>query len=752
METNTAYQFTVKLKDGVKDIEIPLEAFKILELTKAHSKNYLEMPESNNKGVVILVSSSEIEIKSNNEFISKIKTDKDDWNYAVVVSMLSNITQEYLECLAFRIEQKISDTNSLFVIRNTDSTEDSCSSSFVEQKISEIFEVLNAILSAFRYPFWVEASTALPFFNQDEISEVEVSRENLEEPERLDDEEVLDEGSEEVLGEDNGSFASEHTLDEHTLEQNTLVADAKDIESVLFVYKRQKDGVFATAKYHLDDNSMTVLKGSLFSLEKVSDFSYKNNIIRNAMIQGGKLVKKDGYLELQSNQIFSHPTEALGVVGGEDLNGPHNWRDENGVSLNTYIFKYYEEEDADKYDDEIFSEDDDTQGIHDDDKQCKDLNIPELKDILFTCKHNTNNANAKGLYDPKDNSMTVLKGSIFTKNLSSILPEKYKKCVKTLLEKGILQEKGEFLELMDDEVFNSPSMASSIILGKNATAMQEWKSEYGTLGKLKNTATKDEASSKKTNGVLNGVDVKDVIFTCKNPKINADAKAKYNPEDNSMMVLKGSKFTAIHRDSFQEGASRVFKEMIENNELTKKEGFYELVVDKEFNSPSQASCLVVGGTTNGKWYWNSRYGKLGQFIDGEDCFNTKASGNKKADAGNIPESKVTEPREFICENENKKVYAIATYYPDTKKILVHKGSCFSQHMIPSQVGGRGDAEKKKMIREGVLTLENGCYVLTRDYLFNTVSRASNVVSGTDSSRKGWVDEDGKNIAEVYYSE
>jgi hypothetical protein len=46
-----------------------------------------------------------------------------------------------------------------------------------------------------------------------------------------------------------------------------------------------------------------------------------------------------------------------------------------------------------------------------------------------------------------------------------------------LIDEGVLVNKGEYLEFPDDYIFSSPSTAASIVLGRNANGLTEWKAK-----------------------------------------------------------------------------------------------------------------------------------------------------------------------------------------------------------------------------------------------------------------------------------
>ena len=62
-----------------------------------------------------------------------------------------------------------------------------------------------------------------------------------------------------------------------------------------------------------------------------------------------------------------------------------------------------------------------------------------------------------------------------------------------LINQGVLSDKGEFLEFLDDYIFSSPSTASSIVLGRNSNGLTEWKLKDGKT--LKDFETTDKTTT-----------------------------------------------------------------------------------------------------------------------------------------------------------------------------------------------------------------------------------------------------------------
>jgi hypothetical protein len=78
-----------------------------------------------------------------------------------------------------------------------------------------------------------------------------------------------------------------------------------------------------------------------------------------------------------------------------------------------------------------------------------------------------------------DQGYIVLKGSEAKKGLSNSCTETYRNMRRKLLETKILVEENEKLIFAEDAVFNSPSAASNMILGRNSNGFTEWVTKRG---------------------------------------------------------------------------------------------------------------------------------------------------------------------------------------------------------------------------------------------------------------------------------
>lgn len=78
-----------------------------------------------------------------------------------------------------------------------------------------------------------------------------------------------------------------------------------------------------------------------------------------------------------------------------------------------------------------------------------------------------------------DQGYIVTKGSEAKKNLSNSCTETYRNMRRKLIETKIMLEENEKMIFSEDAVFNSPSAASNMILGRNSNGFSEWVTKEG---------------------------------------------------------------------------------------------------------------------------------------------------------------------------------------------------------------------------------------------------------------------------------
>ena len=108
-------------------------------------------------------------------------------------------------------------------------------------------------------------------------------------------------------------------------------------------------------------------------------------------------------------------------------------------------------------------------------KADEEIEPEPTSDLLFTCRGKTNEAEAEGYWS--NEGFVVYKGS--TANAQP--KDTIRKLTEKLRDKKILTEHngGKLCIFDEDYIFNSPSSASRVILGRSSNGWKEWKTEDG---------------------------------------------------------------------------------------------------------------------------------------------------------------------------------------------------------------------------------------------------------------------------------
>ena len=101
----------------------------------------------------------------------------------------------------------------------------------------------------------------------------------------------------------------------------------------LYLFKKT-EGIKAEAKYDVDTNELTVLKGSQVSGKESHSKSFRGAKSLEEMRE--KYVKNGIVAE---NGKFTSPSTAANFITGCSTNGMLAWRDENNTDLKTILFK-----------------------------------------------------------------------------------------------------------------------------------------------------------------------------------------------------------------------------------------------------------------------------------------------------------------------------------------------------------------------------------------------------------------------------
>jgi hypothetical protein len=86
---------------------------------------------------------------------------------------------------------------------------------------------------------------------------------------------------------------------------------------------------------------------------------------------------------------------------------------------------------------------------------------------------------ADGQGEQTSDGFVVFKGSKSASTIVNSMTPGFIKFREKLIEEGILIYKSEYFEFSEDFIFSSPSTAASIIMGRNANGLSEWKQKDG---------------------------------------------------------------------------------------------------------------------------------------------------------------------------------------------------------------------------------------------------------------------------------
>ena len=101
---------------------------------------------------------------------------------------------------------------------------------------------------------------------------------------------------------------------------------------------------------------------------------------------------------------------------------------------------------------------------------------------------------ADGQGEPTSDGFLVFKNSKASSTIVNSMTPNFITFRQRLIDEGVLVDKGEYYEFADDYIFNSPSTAAVMIMGRNANGLTEWKNKEGK------TLKEFETSEKTTNG------------------------------------------------------------------------------------------------------------------------------------------------------------------------------------------------------------------------------------------------------------
>lgn len=118
---------------------------------------------------------------------------------------------------------------------------------------------------------------------------------------------------------------------------------------------------------------------------------------------------------------------------------------------------------------------------------------PKRKQEPFLIKA-ARGADAQG--EPTSDGFVVFKGSKATSTTVNSITQNFINLRQKLIEEKVIIQKDDNFEFPDDYIFSSPSTAASIVLGRNANGLTEWKQKDGkTLKEFESTEKSNEAQS-----------------------------------------------------------------------------------------------------------------------------------------------------------------------------------------------------------------------------------------------------------------
>lgn len=101
---------------------------------------------------------------------------------------------------------------------------------------------------------------------------------------------------------------------------------------------------------------------------------------------------------------------------------------------------------------------------------------PKQKQATFFCK-GVRGADGQG--EQTSDGFVVFKGSKAAGVVVASMTANFVALRQKLINEGVIVDKGDYFEFPDDYIFTSPSTAASMVLGRNANGLVEWKQKDG---------------------------------------------------------------------------------------------------------------------------------------------------------------------------------------------------------------------------------------------------------------------------------
>lgn len=180
---------------------------------------------------------------------------------------------------------------------------------------------------------------------------------------------------------------------------------------------------------------------------------------------------------------------------------------------------------------------------------------------------------------------------------------------KELIKLGVLRfnHENDVYEFTKDYEFESPSGASSTVLGRNCNGLTAWKS-----GQRNKTLKKIQKPKVSTGGIDDPIDKLGMSTSDIDSRYRIKSKgikAYGYPTEHGFVVTEGSQATKNEFPSAQQHVINKRKELIKLGVLQQKGDVYEFTRDYQFQTPSSASCVVLGRSSSGWVEWKDENGK-----------------------------------------------------------------------------------------------------------------------------------------------
>lgn len=102
--------------------------------------------------------------------------------------------------------------------------------------------------------------------------------------------------------------------------------------------------------------------------------------------------------------------------------------------------------------------------------------VTKLKQDVFYIKAARG---AEGQGEPTSDGFVIFKGSKAAYEPTNSFSPSLLRIREKLIDKGVLEDKIDCLEFLEDYIFSSPSTAAAILMGRNANGQKEWKLKNG---------------------------------------------------------------------------------------------------------------------------------------------------------------------------------------------------------------------------------------------------------------------------------